>query len=83
MVAHLIARGASIGAICAGLVGGVTGLVIGLHVYAATAWFAVFEIGVPGALAGAVIGVLGAAALLASRRLRHRTHANERRTLGS
>jgi hypothetical protein len=46
------------GALLGGAVGGVTGLVIGLHAYPPTAWFAFFELGAPGAIAGALLGTI-------------------------
>ena len=46
-----------VGAVLAGVVGGVVGLVVGLRVYPPTAWFAVFELGVPAAVVGAVLGL--------------------------
>jgi hypothetical protein len=54
--------------ILAGGAGAITGLVVGLHVHAATAWFAVFELGVPAAVAGAAVGFsLGCAMAVAGR----------------
>ncbi|MBO9520107.1 MAG: hypothetical protein J7518_01105 [Nocardioidaceae bacterium] len=53
-----------------GILGGIAGLVVGLNVYAPTAWFAVFELGVPAALLGAIIGLV--AGLIARYRLRAR-----------
>ena len=44
-------------AIC-GALGMAVGLVIGLFAYVPTAWFAAFEIGIPAAYAGAVLGLL-------------------------
>lgn len=56
------------GALVAGSAGCVAGLVIGLVVYAPTAWFATFEVGVPAAIAGAVLGlVIGSVAMLLNR----------------
>lgn len=46
------------GTMLAGGAGAVVGLVVGLHVYAATAWAAMFEIGMPAAVAGGVAGFL-------------------------
>lgn len=64
----LPARFATIGAICAGAAGAIAGLVIGLHAYAPTAWFAVFELGLPAAVVGAVAGLLvGALTLMLTR----------------
>jgi MFS superfamily sulfate permease-like transporter len=45
-----------VGAILAGSIGAVAGLIVGLNVYAATAWFAVFEVGIPAAVVGALLG---------------------------
>lgn len=55
-----------VGIILAGVVGAIVGLVIGIHVYAATAWFAMFEVGIPAAIVGGTIGLVagGIAALL-------------------
>ena len=58
----LLGRFIVIGGAASGAVGAVVGLIIGLNVHAPTAWFAVFEIGVPAAILGAVLGlVLGGA----------------------
>jgi hypothetical protein len=59
------------GAILAGGLGAISGLIIGLHVYAPTAWFAVLELGVPAAIAGGLVGFLSGAAAAAMRRWRH------------
>jgi hypothetical protein len=59
------------GAVLAGGLGAITGLVIGLHVYAPTAWFAVLELGVPAAIAGGLLGFLSGAAAAALRRRKH------------
>jgi len=42
--------------VVAGVVGAVVGLIVGLRVRPATAWFAVFELGIPAAIVGAVVG---------------------------
>jgi hypothetical protein len=52
----IIASSAAIGAVVGGGVGGVLGLVIGLIVHPATAWFAVIELGFPGAVLGLPLG---------------------------
>jgi hypothetical protein len=46
-------RWAVIGAVIAGAVGCLIGLVVGLVIYPPTAWFAVFELGVPASALGA------------------------------
>lgn len=51
-------RCVAIGTLLAGAVGGVVGLVLGLYAYWPTAWFAVFELGVPSAVLGALIGAV-------------------------
>jgi hypothetical protein len=53
----LILRWAAIGAFSAAVVGGVVGLVVGLVVHPATAWFAVFEIGIPASILGGLLGL--------------------------
>ncbi len=47
-----------VGAIVGGVVGGVTGLAVGLVAYAPTAWFAVFEAGVPASVVGGLLGLV-------------------------
>jgi len=68
-----ILRWAAIGAAVAGLVGGIAGLIIGLSVHPATAWFAIFELGLPatllGGLVGALSGAIASAMTLARRRV--------------
>lgn len=51
-----------------GLAGAVVGLIIGLRVYAPTAWAAMVEIGLPAALAGGVLGAAIGGVALAIRR---------------
>lgn len=41
------------------VIGAVLGFIWGLFVHAPTAWFAAFEIGIPAAIVGAVVGALG------------------------
>jgi hypothetical protein len=62
---------ARVGAIVAGGLGAFSGLIIGLHVHAPTAWFAVLELGVPAAIAGGLLGFVSGAAAAALRRWRH------------
>jgi len=51
-------RWAFLGAGVAGLVGAIVGLTVGLFVFVPTAVFAMFEIGLPAALLGGVLGLL-------------------------
>jgi hypothetical protein len=54
--------------------GAIIGLVVGLHVYAATAWAAMFELGIPAVVAGGTIGLLlGCVIGVANRHGRHRS----------
>ena len=53
----LILRWAAIGAVSAAVLGGVVGLVVGLLVHPATAWFAVFELGIPASILGGLLGL--------------------------
>ena len=47
-----------LGMIVVGVPGAIVGLVIGLNVYAQTAWAAMFEIGIPSAVVGGLVGLL-------------------------
>ena len=58
------------GAIVLGVLGGITGLIIGLIVYPPTAWAALFELGIPAAMAGTILGIAVDLVVLLSRRLR-------------
>ena len=75
----LISRWVAIGAISAGIVGGVVGLVVGLDVNPRTAWFAVFELGIPSFILGALVGLAGGAIAYGISRLagRARTSTSE------
>lgn len=64
----LLARWTVVGTLAAGSIGAVAGLVIGLRVHAATAWFAVFELGIPAAIAGGLVGLVGGTTLWLGRR---------------
>jgi hypothetical protein len=50
-------RWAIVGSASAGVTGAIVGLAAGLR-YPPTAWFAIFELGVPAALAGAIVGLV-------------------------
>jgi hypothetical protein len=65
----VLPRSAVAGAVCAGALGGVAGLVLGLLAYPPTAWFAVFEVGIPAAMAGGILGLVAGSVALAVRRL--------------
>jgi hypothetical protein len=67
---------AVIGAALLGACGGVVGLVVGLLAYPPTAWFAVFEVGLPAAVVGSVLGLV--AAVVARRLGGRRTPGVER-----
>ena len=60
----LVPRFTVVGAMTAGILGGLLGLVLGLNGYPPTAWFAVLEVGVPAAILGGLLGAL--AGLVAS-----------------
>lgn len=64
----LLPRALLIGALSAGIAGGVAGLVVGLFAYPPTAPFAVLEVGLPAAIAGGVIGLVIGSITLALRR---------------
>ena len=59
-----------IGAVAAGIPGCIAGLTIGLFVYAPTAWFATFELGIPSALAGALLGLTAGSVVVAVHKAR-------------
>ena len=60
----VLQRSVIIGATVAGFVGAIVGLFIGLVAYPPTALFAVIEIGLPAAVAGALGGLLVGSAIL-------------------
>jgi hypothetical protein len=68
----LVPRFAIVGLMVAGVLGGLVGLVLGLRAYPPTAWFAVLEVGVPAAMAGAVLGALVGLLTVAAQRATHR-----------
>lgn len=68
--APLPARWAFVGAASAGVIGAIAGLVVGLLTYPPTAWFAVFELGVPATIAGGLVGFVAALIVMAGRRIK-------------
>jgi hypothetical protein len=68
------ARFAILGVVIFHVIGGIVGLVIGLNAYAPTAWFAVFEVGMPAGIVGGVLGVSIGGCVLLVRRLNSRRH---------
>jgi hypothetical protein len=69
----LLGRCALVGMIVAGVPGAIVGLVVGLNVYAKTAWAAMFELGIPATIAGGMVGLLvGCIIAMANRFRRHR-----------
>ncbi len=71
LVARLGLLGAGLGA----AVGGIVGLIVGLLVYAPTAWFAVFELGVPAAIVGGFGGLLTGVLIKAGHRRSLSSHS--------
>ncbi len=65
----LVPRCAVIGALCAGLAGGAVGFILGLLAHAPTAWFAIFELGIPATVAGGAVGAVTGLVGLGVRRL--------------
>ena len=68
----LPARWALLGAVFLGVAGAIAGLIIGLLVYPPTAWFAVFEGGLPAAAVGGGAGLLGGLAVGGAHRVKRR-----------
>jgi hypothetical protein len=58
---QVLSRWGSIGLVAGFIAGAVLGLVVGLDANPSTAWFAVFEAGIPAALLGGLIGLMSAA----------------------
>jgi len=69
----VLKRGATLGAATGGVIGAIVGLIIGLNVNPATAWFAVFEVGIPAGIAGGLVGCIAALIVLAARRIKRST----------
>jgi hypothetical protein len=68
----VLARFFVVGTVCTGAAGCVAGLAIGLLVYPPTAWFGIFELGIPAAIVGGIVGLLSGSVVLAARGLRDR-----------
>ena len=66
-------RWAAIGASLGALIGGLTGLIIGLSVHWQTAWFAVFELGIPATFAGLTLGLVSGGVAVLLTRFLHRS----------
>jgi hypothetical protein len=66
----MLARWVVIGAISAGVPGGIVGLVVGLFVHAPTAPFAAVEVGFPAMLTGGIIGLVAGLIVITVRRIR-------------
>lgn len=73
----IIERFATVGLLVGLAMGAVGGLVRGLEVHPATAWFAVFEVAIPAAIVGVLVGLVCALAVTAGRWIkRHGRHSS-------
>jgi hypothetical protein len=79
----LILRWAAVGALSVGGVGAVAGLVVGLLVHPATAWFAVFELGIPASVLGGLVGLISGSVAYVIRWTIRRTRAANLRSSGT
>ena len=61
------------GVCIAGSLGGIIGLLIGLHVYAPTAPVAMIELGLPAAVLGGIVGMAADLTVMVGRRTRRRS----------
>ena len=66
----MLVRWGVLGVICAGVAGGIVGLIIGLFTYAPTAPFAVVELGLPAAMTGGIVGLVAGLITITARRIR-------------
>jgi hypothetical protein len=76
----LILRCAAVGAVVAAVFGGIVGLVLGLRVRPATAWFAIFELGIPASILGGVLGLAIGAVAYVVRWTLHRPRTSDVRS---
>jgi ABC-type uncharacterized transport system permease subunit len=66
-------RCATLGAATGGVIGAIVGLIIGLYANPVTAWFALFELGIPAFIAGGLVGCIAALTVAAARRIKRST----------
>lgn len=64
-----------LGTVAVGTAGAIAGLILGLLANPPTAWFAVFEGGIPAAIVGGILGLLAGLLAEAARRFRRGTGA--------
>ena len=67
----VVTRYAFVGATVCAVLGGLTGLVLGVRANPETAWFAVFEVAVPAGIGGAVVGAAVGLLALTVQRMNH------------
>ena len=67
-------RWATVGALALGLIGAIAGLVVGLHVDVRTAWFAIFELGIPATIVGGGVGFIAGGIVAAGHRVLRSRH---------
>lgn len=64
----IVLRSTIFGVLIGCAVGGIAGLIVGLRTYVPTAWFAIFEVGIPAGLVGGLFGAIVGVALWACRK---------------
>jgi hypothetical protein len=67
----LVTRLTVVGATATGALGALLGLILGLLAHPVTAWFAVFEVGMPAAIAGGILGASVGLVAVIVRRILH------------
>jgi hypothetical protein len=65
-----VMRWVVVGAASLGSAGAIVGLVVGLHVYAPTAPFAIVELGLPATLVGGLVGLVTGSMVALGRRIK-------------